>query len=175
MDAIKLTDAETVWVQYKMVCPNSKEPFSTDPKKVRAWEWILHQWRTRERGRPVKLNRDMLLDLQAERRVRSFCMFPKDTASKYLGIAACYPDHNVYACGSRVRGEYIDNGDARAVIARKLAGMRVRQNSDFDYWVEPGALQSSELPPNSDRCRLRVPEREKVLIPKTWAQNGSTD
>jgi hypothetical protein len=94
--------------------------------------------------------------------------FPDETKSCYLFIAACFPGVRVYACGSRVRGDYIQHGHPDSFeqfVARAAAGMPDKKNSDYDFWVEPGAEPQFELPDWADRARLRIPEKEKIAIP----------
>lgn len=113
----------------------------------------------------VDRNFDLINAIRAMSSVVVFSGFPIETQNMYLRIAAAYPDSNVFACGSRVRGDYVDK-DSEAVVhrARKAAGMKPTEQSDFDYVVEPGAKQIHDLPPNCDRCNFDVPNEEKVLI-----------
>lgn len=112
--------------------------------------------------------------LRKVRRVAKYSDFPHYTKAVYCGVAACYPGAQVYACGSRVRGDYMDwvnmeNTDGftskEVLQARADAGMMEKYDSDFDYWVEPEYTYVSELPTNTDRCRVRVPENEKIPLP----------
>jgi len=118
--------------------------------------------------------------LRQLREVKTFADFPQSTQDIYLQVAKCFPGWQVWAVGSRVRGDYIDvpeiqengkhkRGDwleySNVIRAREAAGMKDKVNSDYDFLVAPGAVQVGELPPNTERVRCRIPENERVGIP----------
>ena len=112
--------------------------------------------------------------LRRLRRVRRFSDFPDFTKNVYQNIAGCFPGIQVYACGSRVRGDYIDwltldNTPSLSQMlvesAREKAGMKKKFDSDYDYWAAPEFQPVSKPPINTDRCRLRIPEKEKIPLP----------
>ena len=105
--------------------------------------------------------------MRSIRGVTYFEEFPKATQEIYLKIAACFPAHDVWACGSRVRGDYVEAAENYEFVrkARRLAFMAEKETSDFDFWTTPDAKQVGELPKGADRCKVRVPDEEKILIP----------
>lgn len=105
--------------------------------------------------------------LRTIRGVRYFEEMPKATQEMYLKIAACFPENEVWACGSRVRGDYIEASENYEFVkkARRLAFMAEKETSDFDFWTAKDAKQVGELPEGADRCNVRVPDDEKILIP----------
>ena len=106
--------------------------------------------------------------LRSKRRISRFKDFPWPTAKRYMDIAGAYPGKQVYACGSRVRGDYIDIfiKDAFKIrLARVNAGMADKKESDFDFWVEPNSVPVGIVSRRADRCRLRIPENEKIPLP----------
>lgn len=117
----------------------------------------------------IHVDNSLLLKIRGIYGVQRFEQFPAYTKAVYSAVAIQFPNSQVYACGSRVRGDYSDIGvhptDVQVTYARKQAGMKQRAQSDYDFWVEPGARQVGDLPANTDRCRLRIPENEKVAIP----------
>ena len=48
--------------------------------------------------------------------------------------------------------------------------MKDKVNSDYDFLVSPEAVQTGELPPDTERVKCRIPETEKIEIP--IFQNG---
>ena len=116
----------------------------------------------------VKPDMSGVIELRKQYGVNRYEDFPSETKAKYLFIAACFPGFRVYACGSRVRGDYIHRGHPDSFeqfVARAAAGMPDKEDSDYDFCVEPGAEQEFDLPPWADRARLRIPEKEKIAIP----------
>jgi len=123
-------------------------------------------------GTPIKYDVSDLVELRKMRGVKAFDEFPKATQEIYLAVAKCFPGWQVWAVGSRVRGDYIDKIDYGRFVqkARAKAGMKPKDESDFDFMVAPDAVQVGELPPNTERLKCRIPESEKIEIP--IFQNG---
>lgn len=164
---IHAQSAVEVWVKYRTLFPNSRQAFSFDRSKVSAWAYAIKHCQKGDYTKIV-VDNGLLLSIRSVYGVSDFSQMPEHTQIKYLEIAKCFPGAQVYACGSRVRGDYVDLScpdDHIVMVARRLAGLKCRRQSDFDFWVEPGAAQTGELPEHADRCRLRIPENEKVKIP----------
>lgn len=166
---IGLNAAHTIWTEFRTNYPNSNQEFTTNPSRLKVWSWMNMAASRRPKHQVIHVDNSLLLAIRAKYRVTEFSGLPFTTQIIYEQIAACFPGSQVYACGSRVRGDYIDidwqQSDEIVMEARKKAGLKFRQKSDFDFWVEPGAEQKGKLPANCDRCRLRVPENEKIPIP----------
>ncbi len=115
-------------------------------------------------GEPLQFDFSGVEYLRGVRGAKSFDDFPPATQRVYLRVARCFPGVQVWACGSRVRGDYVDAGDCSFVNeARKMAGMKAKPESDFDFWTTGKPV--CELPENTEQVRCRVPENEKVAIP----------
>jgi len=158
-----------VWSEYRRICRNSTQLFSSDPMKVAAWKYAISESREAEAFREVTVNDEWLRAIMSKYAVASFAQFPESTKRIYREIARCFAPAKVYACGSRVTGAYIDESkgaDNEATLcARALAGRSTnKRKSDFDFWVSPYAVQVRALPPGADRCRLRIPDNQKILI-----------
>ena len=136
-------------------------------------------------GTPIKRDLSGVEHLRQLRGVKTFADFPQSTQDIYLQVARCFPGWQVWAVGSRVRGDYIDipeiqengkhkRGDwleySNVIRAREAAGMKDKVNSDYDFLVSPEAVQTGELPPDTERVKCRIPETEKIEIP--IFQNG---
>ena len=117
-------------------------------------------------GTPIKRDLSGVEILREIRGVRLFDQMPTPTRWVYSDIARCFPGAQVWAVGSRVRGDYVIDGDGDWVReARRKAGMKDKTESDFDFLVSPDSVQVGELPQNTERVRCRIPESEKVMIP----------
>lgn len=132
-----------------------------------------NEFRERERERWPRIEalppRDMsgVEWLRSMRGVKRFTEFPERVQRIYLEVAKCFPNAQVYACGSRVRGDYVEAGDGNDVRgARRRAGMKDKAQSDFDFFIPDGQIEAKgKLPPNTERVRARVPLTELVEIP----------
>lgn len=145
--------------------PLSQERFSPSRANLRRWEWHIQAAQVKKRY-PAFIQDNSILDLiRNNRRVRSFNDFPEATALVYVLVASCFPGQQVWACGSRVRGDYMEDGDAPEILeARRLAG-KSPKFSDFDFWVNSLADPIHPLPEKCDRARCRIPEFEKIPLP----------
>ena len=166
------------WIKFRRLHPKSKEPFSTNKLRYDVWMHHIREAEKRPKLETVVLDYRGIENVRRLYRVSNFDHFIKETKEVYIKIAKCFPGSRVYACGSRVRGDYI--GTNRTLLdnmaineAREAAGMRNRITpSDYDFWVDPGALQCGVLPPSADRCKLRIPEHEKVAIPMQFTDSN---
>ncbi len=146
--------------------PLRKEPYDPTPGNLRRWQWHISQSEAMEKGDPIEKNDWLLNSIRCSRWAYSFSDFPEKTRAVYAAISARFPGAQVWACGSRVRGDYVDGPDDIILrAARRLARMKDKEFSDFDFWTAPDAEQVGALPENVDRCRVRVPENEKIAIP----------
>ena len=155
-----------VYLKFKAVCPASKEGF--EPSEANKNRWLHHIQAAESLTGFQKIEHDgaALQKIAAARRVTSIDEMPWYAQCRYLRAAACFAGFQVFACGSRVRGDYVDSWDGEQVRkARESAGKSPKQRSDFDFWVEPGAVQVGELPDGMERVRCKVPENQKIAIP----------
>lgn len=108
-------------------------------------------------------------EIRAKYGVSDYSQF-KDFHKYYWKLlSGMYPGVQVYACGSRVRGDYIEPGHpefCNVKEARVKAGMSQKGTSDYDYWL-PSKIKKSVSFSHTyfDRVRVRVPDNEKIPIP----------
>jgi len=132
--------------------------------QFREKERTRHDW-----GLPTKCDTQSIEEIRARRCATHFGGLNEYALARYGHIVSRFPGFQVYACGSQVRGDYVmtlpllENDEINR--ARISAGMRVSVGSDFDFWVEPDAEQIGWLMDDCDRCRLRIPENEKIPLP----------
>lgn len=156
------------WVKFRLKHPYSKDEFSADAEKLTKWRYHNVARMAEPELKTIAIDNADLLEIRKRYRVSRYEDFPDFTKAIYNSIARCFAGFQVYACGSRVRGDYIDPDHPeflRVNYARKKAMMKPVTESDFDFWVEPGAIQVKNGTPSHDRARLRIPEKEKVAIP----------
>ena len=105
--------------------------------------------------------------LRQLRGVKTFEEMTESTKAVYLEVARCFPGIQVWACGSRVRGDYHEKDDYFFVkIARQMAGMKPKAESDYDFLILDSTAQPvCELPPNTEQVRARVLKEEMIAIP----------
>jgi len=139
------------------------------------------------KGEPVARDTTGVEHLRQLRGVKTFEEMPESTKAVYLQVAKCFPGVQVWATGSRVKGDYVDYLEFqgkdnstkwqeyfRALRARRLAGMSDKKLSDFDFLTLDSTAQPvCELPENTERVRVRVPENEMVAIP-IWTKNETS-
>lgn len=117
-------------------------------------------------GTPIERDISGVEILREIRGVRLFDQMPTMTRWIYGDVARCFPGIQVWAVGSRVRGDYVLETDGEWIrAARRKAGMKDKVESDYDFLVAPDAVQVGELPPNTERVRCRIPDNEKIEIP----------
>lgn len=147
----------------------SKEKYDPTPDNVRRWEWHIRQAANRPKGEKVFFDYTLIDALRKERGVTSFNQLPEITKVIYLYIASMYEGEQVYACGSRVRGDYNEDNNEGINFARIMAGMRAQSTSDFDYYVRRGAVAKGSIPEKFnikiDRVRTVLPLDEMIKVP----------
>lgn len=117
-------------------------------------------------GTPIIRDFSGLKILRDTRSVRRFWEMPTTTQAVYLEVAKCFPGVRVWACGSRVRGDYVEVNDKEIVRQWRVnAGMKNKAESDFDFWINGAPHPVRELPANTEQVKCRVPDTEKVAIP----------
>lgn len=148
--------------------PNRVEEFNPTVVNLHRWKWHISN---AESGfiQSKYSQKELPADIEAfieSRRVRTFGEFSARTQSVYRHIASFFPGEQVYACGSRVRGDYIEYLDQPAVREwRRRTGKAGKEVSDYDFYVHPDARQFGELPKHADRLRHGIPEEQKIPIP----------
>jgi len=155
------------FTKFMALHPNRMEDYDPTPENVQRWEWHIRQREASPKGEKMQFDYTLIDVLRQERGVKEFAQFPIVTQMCYTYIATMYPGEQVYACGSRVRGDYNDDGNQFINDARIIAGMKPTDVSDFDYFVRKGAVRVGKAHDKFkfDRMRVRLPLDEMVAIP----------
>lgn len=169
-----LSQEKATWIRFRLLHRHSRDLYNPSAANLQRWQRHITNALANSNLKTLELDTLEINRIREVYQVASFDKFPEGTKAVYLAVAKCFPGFQVFACGSRTRGDYVDiaaNGEVDNIVlnARKRAGMRFRKQSDYDFWVEPGAVQVGELPAGVDRARLRIPDNEKVAIP-IWSK-----
>lgn len=170
----KRENAAMLFLEFKSIHPRNTEPYNPTPENIERWRWHVDQNLHRKRvlgsaHRWQQPENAEFADLIERRRVRTWDDFDVLTKAVYTGIARCFIGP-VFACGSRVRGDYIEPNDPPHVAAwRKEAGKAEKTVSDFDIFVPKDTVHALPIPEYVDIIRHGIPENEKILIPvQAW-------
>lgn len=160
--------------RFKKAYPNSSEEFDPTLENVMRWRWSLNEaeLRAQRETMPFAMKDDRSAKALANaRQVRVFDKMPAGAREKFLILASLFPGRKVYACGSRVTGEYVENDSPGNVLKmREVLLKKKAKESDYDIWVEmnKGDKISNlrKLLPAWGDLVMNLPESEpKVLIP----------
>lgn len=156
-------EARHVFEQFQHIHPLSREEYRPTAENVRRWQWHINARNNGPATLPYFVDTSALEVLRQNRGVSNFKDFPRATQVFYNLIASCFPGRPVFACGSRVRGDYLD--ETLDTTTARRSGGKAGKVSDFDFWVGDNSPEAYPLPPGADRARCRIPESEKVLLP----------
>ena len=160
--------AYEIFHAFKTVCPNSRDKFEPTRENIAHWRYQICRAKEQETFEPIQLNKEPLEKIKQLRRFENFQEMPGYMQLKYLRIASCFPGFQVWAAGSRVDGSYIETWDGRDIEeARELAGKARKIYSDYDFVVDPKAVEAFPLPGHihfkADRLKVRT--QTKIKIP----------
>lgn len=158
-----------IYLKFKSFCPNSREPFNPTETNVIRWQWQIRELEQAKQtlGVPQKpiFRRKSWPRKFERRRVKSFEEMPPYMREQYGEIASHFPGVQVWACGSRVAGDYIepwDGDDIRQLRAKTFKPNKTQ--SDFDFWIEGEPTPVDGLPVWADQLRGLLPETERIKI-----------
>lgn len=121
------------------------ETFNPDVQKVdidtvSRWRWMIHEHELRASvehepfGMPDNRSAKRLA---RSRSVMSFDKLPAMTKEKFLIIASHFPGRRVFAVGSRINGDFIDEGSPEKIHKMRSDLLKkVTNSSDYDVTFE---------------------------------------
>lgn len=156
-----------VWNRFKKLFPNSPELYPNyTPENIARWAYHIKEAEKNQGFEKVEVDICDIEKIRLSRCVKTWDGFDIVQKVSYTSIAEAYPGVQVYACGSQVRGDYMEYPVFEFVKqAREKAGMRTDRISDYDYWVHPHAKQCGVLPNYADRFRGKFNPDKMVAIP----------
>lgn len=167
--------AKQTYDLFKKRFPNSTEGFVDSQENVDRWRWhIQNAAPKKDRKKYFVAGMKSAESLANHRRFYRFENMPGDTQMKYFEIASIYAGRRVWATGSRVSGEYIDQDSPNQIrLMREALGKAEKKSSDYDFvvdWLETDTAESAfelkmELPSWADLLPHGVPDSDKIEIP----------
>ena len=159
-----------IFIRFKQEFPNSREQYNPTEQNVIRWDWQIRE--LQKSKTPFGLSTKPILRKKAKppvkfqrSRVTSFDQMPPHMREQYGEIASHFPGIQVWACGSRVAGDYVEQWDGDDVRALRAANFKPeKQQSDFDFWFLLTPTPIGDLPPWSDWVRGVIPETERIKI-----------
>lgn len=160
---------DKLFERYKEAYPTAKDEYSPTPANVRKWQNAIE---AKEKiSNLARYERDMtgIEQLRAQRGAKTYEGMAQNARNVYQALKEQYIGVNVFACGSRVRGDYVDMWDMEGSEVRRAriaAGMPNKIESDFDFWLSGEEETKQGVPPVCDRVRCIVPNSEKIMLPE---------
>lgn len=158
--------------QFKELHPNSLDEFVPSQANIQRWRWHLAHAKNDVLPREAPKVDITLEAYIAQTRVSSLEEMPLYMQERFREISNLIPGHDVYACGSRVRGGYVEAWTPDHIKAMVYVNRSPKKESDYDVWVQGIQHSSAELKairkrlPEYADILLYVPDNEKILIPK---------
>jgi predicted nucleotidyltransferase len=162
--------------RFKELYPNSTEPFDPSLDNLRRWRWSIQEAELRQSVEYDKFTVDPNLQVSARKLAKSravgvFGRLPQYARIKFETLASLFPGRKVYATGSRVTGEYVDQ--TSGIKVRRMREALLKKDvveSDYDIIVEPmapGEIDDfrSRLPSWADLVVNPLPDDPKIIIP----------
>lgn len=162
--------ANEIFLKFKQYCPNSREQFMPTEQNVIRWQWHIRELEGAKNplgitATPVFRKRSKRPALFERRRVSSFDEMPPHMRERFGQIASHFPGVQVWACGSRVAGDYVeiwDGDDIRQMRAKH--DKPEKRESDFDFWIDGLPTPIGELPDWADWVRGFIDETQRIKI-----------
>lgn len=160
---------DEIFLKFKKCCPNSRDQYIPTNENLIRWRWHVAQSEQnkigiggdpkqviRRKARPRKFER---------RRAKTFNDLPPYMREQYGVIASHFPGIQVWACGSRVAGDYVEPWDDDEIrVLRDANFKQPKRQSDFDFWIEGNPTPVGNLPTWADHVRGRISENERITI-----------
>lgn len=154
--------AKDFFDRFKELHPNSPDQYEPDLASIQRWVWSVKE--AQERASvgydkfEVKDQRNAKA-LALSRGVRSWGRLPEYMRNKFLELASRFPGRQVWATGSRVTGEYIDNTSGINIVRMREALLKKpTKESDYDIIVE---LKKGD---DLDNFRKRLPSWGDLVV-----------
>ncbi len=170
-----------LYQEFKALHPNSKEQFEPTAENLQRWHWHIVEAGKRPAGEAVDMSiPEQALSIAKGRSFATFYDMPPYMRERYLHIAGLFPGIQFYACGSRVKGEYIEKWSGESIRhLRKMLHKPEKEESDYDVCIDQYLYRlndgSDVVIPNKEEIRAGlpkwadlitgVPKDEKIAIP----------
>lgn len=162
--------ARDLYARFIALHPNRREEFNPTLENLQRWNWHVVEAARRPTPEQIVLQESAAaVEIAQSRAFSQFGQMPTYMQAKYFELAALFPGVQLYACGSRVTGRYVELFSG-ASIRKMRAGLNLpdKPESDYDICVDrPADLAAMReaLPPWADLLNHGVPDHEKIPIP----------
>lgn len=158
---------DEIFLKFKKCCPNSRDQYIPTNENMIRWRWHVSQMEQHkiEIGKTPTIRRKAKPRKFERRRAKSFDDLPPYMRQQYGEIASHFPGIQVWACGSRVAGDYVEPWDDPEIALLRAANFKQpKSQSDFDFWIEGSPTPVGDLPTWADHVRGRISENERIKI-----------
>lgn len=176
---IETENAMALYAEFRALNPNSQEVYNPTLPNLQRWHWHINEAKFRPQYEKILPGEISSADRRfiSARRFKSFSQLPEYMQARFLELAAMFMGREVWACGSRVNGTWIEK-DSLPEVARMREGLGKAPKIESDYDVyfplkpdEDRGEILSRLPKWADLLPHGVPPDEKILIPMwDWAK-----
>ena len=163
-----MKDVEQIWSEFKTMFPNSPEKYSPTTENVTRWEWHIREHETQKSKFPKPVLRpSRKIDRDAPiRAVSRFDEFPAYMVNAWGEIASHFPGVQVWACGSRVSGEYVEKWSPDTVRQWRAANYKKPKiESDYDFWIAGFPTPIGQMPDWADWVKGTIDQKQRIQIP----------
>lgn len=160
-------DAYDTWQRFRLAHPHSREPFIDTPANRLRWEYHLQEvQQMQERDAIIASENILQRFFSGLRAPASFEKMDVQTQQRYGMIYDCFPGVQIFACGSRVNGDYVDAwSEPHIREMRRALGKAEKVESDFDFWVPSNISPVFDLPTFADRLFYLPAGERKIPVP----------
>ncbi len=126
-----------VFDKFKELHPNSAEVYNPTAENIARWEWHIKEREKMPKFKEFVFEQAKEWSEYVDRtRSDTWDDLPRYMKERYLEIAAHFPNVQVYACGSRVSGGYVESFTPKEIREmRRKAGKPDKVESDYDFTV----------------------------------------
>ncbi len=159
--------AEDLYNAFKAIAVNSSEGYAPTLENMQRWRWHIENADMEVHPELVFENDEMAAAKANARAFATWEEMPYQSKMKYLEIADSVPGVQLYACGSRIDGTYVDglsSGDIRAM--RRALRKPDKFVSDYDVCMDGGEIDRQlvreRLPMFADLLHHGVEKKIKI-------------
>ena len=161
-----MTDLE-LYQAFKAAFPNNFEPYAPTVDNIARWKWHLAEQEKMPGYELVQQEPLADWDEVISRTRREYWLdLPAYMRAVYVDLSGYFPGVQLWACGSRVNGGYVEKWSSDQFRQLRLAaGRSNKDSSDYDFFAPEGAHPVKSLPNHFDRVRYLPPGEHLIEIP----------
>jgi len=126
-----------VYAEFIRLHPKSKEVFILSDENLKRWRWHIENIKAMPHLERIEINGALARDWADARKFYDFSELPKYMKTRYSILSSLFPDRQVYACGSRINGEYVEDWSGPEVDEMRAQLMKqVKRTSDYDFFMD---------------------------------------